>query len=58
MAVAGQGIEIPIYRPLIGDDKQEIIDLAKKIGTYPVSIQPHQDCCSLFVPKHIELVDK
>jgi len=43
---------LPIYRPLISWDKQEIIDLAKKIKTYSLSIQPHQDCCSLFVPKH------
>lgn len=44
--------EIPILRPLIGEDKIEIIEKAQKIGTYDVSTRPHQDCCSLFVPKH------
>ena len=43
---------IPILRPLIGTNKDEIINHAKKIGTYEISIQPDQDCCSLFVPKH------
>ena len=44
--------EIPILRPLIGEDKAEIITKAQRIGTFDVSIRPHQDCCSLFVPKH------
>ena len=44
--------DIPILRPLIGDDKADIIEKAKQIGTFEISIQPHQDCCSLFVPKH------
>ena len=43
---------IPILRPLIGLDKQEIMDLAKQYGTYDISILPDQDCCSLFVPKN------
>ena len=43
---------IPILRPLIGFDKQEIMDLAKHYGTYDISILPDQDCCSLFVPKN------
>lgn len=43
---------LPVLRPLIGMDKQEIIAQAKQIGTYPISIIPDQDCCSLFVPKH------
>ena len=46
---AGQHL---ILRPLVGFDKQEIIEVAKKIGTYDISIQPHEDCCTLFVPKH------
>ena len=41
----------PILRPLIGMDKQEIISLARAIGTYEVSIQPHDDCCSLLMPR-------
>ena len=44
--------EIPILRPLIGDDKAEIIDLAEQIGTFEISTLPHDDCCSLFVPEH------
>lgn len=47
-----EGILLPIFRPLIGQDKQEIIDLAKKIKTYQISILPQEDCCTLFVPKH------
>ena len=44
--------EIPILRPLIGDDKAEIMELAERIGTFETSILPHDDCCSLFVPDH------
>ena len=44
---------LPIFRPLIGFDKQEIIEEAKRIGTYNISIQPHDDCCSLFMPKRV-----
>lgn len=43
---------MPIFRPLIGLDKQEIVDLAKKIGTYETSILPYEDCCTVFVPKN------
>ncbi|MFC1789984.1 tRNA uracil 4-sulfurtransferase ThiI [Patescibacteria group bacterium] len=52
LAATSAGLKLPLYRPLIGFDKQEIINLAQKIGTYPISIQPHQDCCQLFVPRH------
>ncbi len=45
---------LPILRPLIGDDKEEIIRVAREIGTYPISIIADQDCCSLFVPRHPE----
>ena len=45
---------IPVLRPLIGFNKEEIVNLARAIGTFPVSIQPDQDCCSLFVPRHPE----
>ncbi len=44
--------DIPILRPLIGFDKIDIIEKAEQIGTFEVSTLPHQDCCSLFVPKH------
>jgi thiamine biosynthesis protein ThiI len=43
---------MPVYRPVIGFDKQEIIDLSEKIGTYETSIQPFEDCCTIFVAKH------
>ena len=52
--VISRAVSIPILRPLVGDDKIDIIDLARHIGTYDISIQPDQDCCSLFVPKHPE----
>jgi thiamine biosynthesis protein ThiI len=52
--VISRAVSMPILRPLIGDDKNEIIDIARRIGTYEISIQPDQDCCSLFVPKHPE----
>lgn len=43
---------IPVYRPVIGFDKQEIVDIAEKIDTYETSIQPFEDCCTIFVAKH------
>lgn len=43
---------MPVYRPLIGFDKSEIVDVAKKIGTYETSILPFEDCCTIFVAKH------
>ncbi|MFN3974148.1 MAG: tRNA uracil 4-sulfurtransferase ThiI [Dehalococcoidia bacterium] len=52
MATIGAASHLPVLRPLVGMDKQEIIAQAKQLGTYPVSIVPDQDCCSLFVPKH------
>ena len=44
--------ELPVYRPVIGFDKQEIVDLSEKIGTYETSILPYEDCCTIFVAKH------
>ena len=43
---------MPVYRPVIGFDKQEIIDISERIGTYETSIQPFEDCCTIFVAKH------
>ena len=48
-------VTLPVYRPLLTNDKQDTIRVAHQIGTYDVSIQPFDDCCSLFVPKHPEL---
>lgn len=45
---------LPVYRPLIGLDKQEIINISEKINTYETSIQPYEDCCTIFVAKHPE----
>lgn len=52
MAVTNEVCMMPVYRPLIGFDKQEIVDVALKIGTYETSIQPFEDCCTIFVAKH------
>ena len=43
---------LPVYRPLIGFDKQEIVEVSEKIGTFETSIQPFEDCCTIFVAKH------
>lgn len=45
-------VSMPVLRPLIGMDKEEIIRIAKNIGTYDISILPYEDCCTVFVPKH------
>lgn len=44
--------ELPVYRPLIGFDKMDIVDISEKIDTYETSIQPYEDCCTIFVAKH------
>ena len=43
---------MPVLRPLVGMDKDEIIVEAQRLGTYPISIIPDQDCCTLFTPRH------
>ena len=43
---------LPVYRPLIGFDKKEIVDISERIDTYETSIQPYEDCCTIFVAKH------
>ncbi len=47
-----EAIKIPVLRPLIGMDKEEIIEFAQKMETFDISIKPQEDCCTLFVPKH------
>jgi len=47
-------VSIPVFRPLIGENKEDIINRARRIGTFDISSQPHDDCCSLFVPAHPE----
>ena len=44
--------QMPVFRPVIGMDKDEIVTIARKIGTFEISIQPYEDCCTVFTPKH------
>ncbi len=52
LAATNEVCTMPVFRPVIGFDKQEIVGLALKIGTYETSIQPFEDCCTIFVAKH------
>ena len=45
-------VQMPVFRPLIGFDKSEIIETARKIGTLEISEQPFEDCCTVFTPRH------
>jgi len=51
MVAVGAAAQMPVFRPLAGDDKQEIISLARQIGTYDISSEPFHDCCPVFLPK-------
>jgi tRNA uracil 4-sulfurtransferase len=52
MAAVGDAIRMPLYRPLAGDDKLEIMNVAEKIGTYGISAEPFHDCCPIFLPRN------
>ena len=52
LAVTNEVCTMPVFRPLIGFDKQDIVDISEKIGTYEPSILPYEDCCTIFVAKH------
>ena len=52
LATTDQVVEMPVFRPLIGFDKIDIIEYARKIGTYETSSLPYEDCCTVFTPKH------
>ncbi len=52
LAATNEVCSMPVYRPLIGFDKQEIVEVSERIGTYETSIQPFEDCCTIFVAKH------
>ncbi len=52
MQVTGAVVDIPIFMPLIGMDKEEIVTIARKIGTMETSVLPYEDCCTVFTPKH------
>jgi tRNA uracil 4-sulfurtransferase len=54
LAVTNESVGIPVFRPLIGFDKNEVIEIARKINTFETSILPYEDCCTAFVPKHPE----
>ena len=52
LGVIDDAVTIPVYRPVIGMDKQEIVEYSQKIGTFETSIEPYEDCCTIFVAKH------
>ena len=52
LAATNEVCTMPVFRPVIGFDKQEIVDISLKINTYETSIQPYEDCCTIFVAKH------
>jgi thiamine biosynthesis protein ThiI len=52
LAVTNAVVSMPVFRPLIGMDKNEVIEIARKIGTFETSILPYEDCCTVFVAKH------
>ena len=52
LIVTDASVSMPVMRPLIGMDKVDIMDMAQEIGTYETSIQPYEDCCTVFLPKH------
>lgn len=52
LLVTNEVCDLPVFRPCIGMDKQEIVDISEKIDTYETSIQPFEDCCTIFVAKH------
>ena len=52
LAVTNAVCTLPVFRPLIGFDKQDIVDISEKIGTYETSVLPYEDCCTIFVAKH------
>ncbi len=52
LAVTDTVCNMPVLRPLIGMDKEEIVEISRKIDTFEISIQPYEDCCTVFTPKH------
>lgn len=55
MALTGAVVELPVLRPCVGMDKEEIVRVARKIGTFETSILPYEDCCTVFTPRHPRL---
>ena len=52
LGVTDNAVNMPVFRPCIGMDQEEIVSIARKIGTFETSIQPYEDCCTVFTPKH------
>ena len=52
LLVTNSAVTLPVYRPCIGMDKSEVVEIAKRIGTFETSILPYEDCCTVFVAKH------
>ena len=52
LGVTDSAVNLPVFRPCIGMDKEEIVTIARKIETFETSIQPYEDCCTVFTPKH------
>jgi thiamine biosynthesis protein ThiI len=52
MACTNAVCTVPVLRPVVGMDKEEIVRISRKIGTYDTSILPYEDCCTVFTPKH------
>lgn len=52
LGVTDSVVEMPVFRPLIGSDKEEIIEVARRIGTFETSSLPYEDCCTVFTPRH------
>lgn len=52
LAVTNAAVDLPVFRPLVGMDKDEVVILSRKIDSYDISIQPYEDCCTVFTPKH------
>ena len=55
MAVTGAVVKLPILRPVVGMDKEDIVQISRKIGTFDTSILPYEDCCTVFTPRHPRL---
>ena len=52
LTVTDSAVNMPVFRPCIGLDKEEIVEISRKIGTFDISIEPYEDCCTVFTPKH------
>ena len=52
LAVTDSVCTMPVFRPCIGMDKEEIVQISRKIDTFDISVQPYEDCCTVFTPKH------